>query len=363
MSVYTELGLQKIINASGRMTALGVSTVSDTVLEALKEGAQNYVDIEELYIESGKKVSEYTGGENSLITSSASAGIAMSVAGLIAKDNMKLIRQLPDSTGLVNEVIIPKGHVVDFGAPVTSMIRIGGGKPVEAGLANKVTLEDIKNEITDKTVALMYIKSHHTVQKGMVKLQDLVTLSQETNIPLIVDAAAEEDLKKYIQMGATVVIYSGAKALEGPTSGIITGRKDIIDWARLQYKGIGRPMKVGKESIVGLLKALEQYNKKDEVKEVEIMRSKVAHIIASLSDIETLRAEEIQDEAGREIYRVQLKVKDAFAFDRQLKAGDISIHTRSHRLNEGYISIDVRSLSDEDIKLLIEKVRGIAIHE
>ena len=137
------------------------------------------------------------------------------------------------------------------------MIRTVGAIPVEVGCANKVDKANIIGAINDKTAALMYVKSHHCVQKGMVSLEDMIKIAHGHDLPLIVDASAEEDLKKYIAMEADLVCYSGAKAIEGPTSGFICGRKDLTDAAKLHYKGIGRSMKIGKESMMGLLKAVE----------------------------------------------------------------------------------------------------------
>ncbi len=365
MNVYEKIGLKRVINASGRMTALGVSTLSDEVGAAAVEGGQSYVIIDDLLTQAGIIISQYTNGEKSCVTSSASAAIAMSVAGIITQGRSNLIRQMPHSEGLVNEVLLAKGHSVSFGAPISTMISIGGGHVKEVGLANSSTVEDFDLAITDKTAAIMYVKSHHTVQKGMVDLQDLIDLAKSRSIPLIVDAAAEEDLKLYIDMGADLVIYSGAKAIEATTSGFVSGRGDLIDNIQKQYTGIGRPMKIGKEGIMGLLKALKLYVNRDIPASIAHNRAQVAELMEGLNQIEGLVCTEIQDEAGREIYRVQVQVLDhskelnAIAIDKLLKSGNPSIHGRSHRLNEGYISLDTRPLVKGDIELIIKRFKEI----
>ena len=113
MSIYSTIGLPRVINAAGRMTALGVSTLSDEVAE----GGQSYVVIDELMDKAGEIIAAYTKAESSLVTSSASAGICMSVAGVISKGKKSIIERLPDSSGLANEILLMKGHVVQFGAP------------------------------------------------------------------------------------------------------------------------------------------------------------------------------------------------------------------------------------------------------
>ena len=217
MSIYSTIGLPRVINAAGRMTALGVSTLSDEVARAVVEGGQSYVVIDELMDKAGEIIAAYTKAEASLVTSSASAGICMSVAGVISKGKKSIIERLPDAGGLANEILLMKGHVVQFGAPITSLIRLGGGQPVEVGMANDVSETDMIEAISDKTAALLYVKSHHCIQKGMLSLEKMIEIAHAHNLPLIVDAAAEEDMCKYVAMGADLVIYSGAKALEAPT--------------------------------------------------------------------------------------------------------------------------------------------------
>ncbi|WP_369676007.1 PLP-dependent transferase, partial [Enterococcus faecium] len=96
-------------------------------------------------------------------------------------------------------------------------------------------------------------------QKSMLDVSEAAQIAKKHQIPLIVDAAAEEDLKKYVQMGADLVIYSGAKAIEGPSAGMVIGKKTYVSWVRMQSKGIGRSMKIGKENILGFVQAVEDY--------------------------------------------------------------------------------------------------------
>ena len=365
MNCYEKIGLQRVINASGRMTDLGVSTLSDKVAKAAIEGGQSYVVISDLIKKAGTIIASYTGGEDACPTCSASAAIAITVAALVTGGKKTLIDRMPDSSGLKNEVIIQKGHVVQFGAPIESMIRVGGGVPVEAGMANLVVPEDIEEHITDNTVAILYVKSHHCVQKGMLSIEKMIEIAHKHSLPLIIDSAAEEDFKKYIAMGADLVIYSGAKALEATTSGFVTGRKDVIANCRKQYQGIGRPMKIGKESIMGLLAALEQYHNRDHQKEVDDQKATVSYLMTELNKINGVKAVQTQDEAGREIYRCRVSVdekvvgKNIVEVDELLKSGNPSIHCRGHQLTQGYMFFDPRPLVSGDKELIVEKFKKI----
>lgn len=365
MNVYEKIGLQRVINASGRMTVLGVSTISDEVAKAAKEGGQSYVVMEDLMVRSGEIISTYTGAEDSCVTSSASAGICMSVAGIISRGKKSIVERLPDSSGLPNEVIIQRGHCVSFGAPIESMIRIGGGKPVCVGMVNHVDAEDIEEAITSKTVALMYIKSHHCVQKGMQSLETMLEMAHAHGLPLIVDAAAEEDLRKYIALGADLVIYSGAKALEATTSGFITGKREYIQWARQQTHGIARPMKIGKEGIMGLIKALELYANKDNKEAVRRQKETVQYFIEQINLLPGCYASQIQDEAGRDIYRCKVVVdstkakKSAIRIDQELRQGQVVVHQRGYLLDQGIMMFDPRPLVEGDKELIVEKLKEI----
>lgn len=365
MTIYQELGLQRIINASGRMTALGVSVAADETAEALKEASKNFVDIAALIDAAGVKIASYTGGADACPTAGAAAGIAIAVAGCIAKGSIAITQRLPNSDGLPNEIIIQKGHAINFGAPVPQMIALGGGRPVEIGFSNNTHEANLSEMISENTAALMYVKSHHCVQKGMLSLETMVEVGKSAGIPVIVDAAAEEDLRRYIDTGADLVIYSGSKAIEGPVSGFITGDADLIASCKMQYYGIGRPMKIGKEGIIGLLKALELYAKKDvdavrerELEKLELIRSQLEPINGLTCTIQ-------QDPAGRAIDRLRIGVDpevtgmDIVELVKQLSEGDISIRTRNHLVNLGMLEIDPRPLLDGDAQAIVEKIKRI----
>ena len=366
MSIYTEIGLKRVVNASGRVTVLGVSTFSDRVAEAAREGGQSYVVIEDLMTRAGELISKHTGAEASCPTSCASAAIALTTAALVSRGRYTEMMRLPDSTGLANQIVLQKGHSINFGAPIPTMIRLGGGVPVEVGQANEVHPEDIEESINEKTIALLYVKSHHSVQKGMVSIETMRDIAHAHDLPFVMDCAAEEDFRKYIALGADVVCYSGAKALEATTSGFVTGRRDIIQNVQKQYHGIGRAMKVGKEQIMGLLAALDQYDERDHEAEVAANVAKVDWLAEHVNAIDGLRAEKIQDEAGRAIFRCRVTFDPACApaFDMehvnaQLRGGDPVVWARTEFLNLGKIDFDPRPMGEGDKELIVKRLSEI----
>lgn len=363
MNIYKKYGLREVINANGKMTILGASAVSSGIGENVKEALQNFVIIDELLDYTGKVIAERTGAPAGCPTCGAAAGIAISVAACIAGNNLELIERMPQSDGLKNEIVVQKGHIINFGGNIAQMVRLGGGKVVEAGCANKVEKEHIKNLITERTAALFYIKSHHAVQKGMQSIETMLSLAKDANIPLIIDAAAEEDMKKYIRIGADLVIYSGGKALAGPTSGFVCGKKELITACKEQYKGIGRAMKVSKEAMVGLITALHEYDSMDS--NAVVQEHSMKKLCDSLNEVAGLSCRVIQDEAGREIYRAEIKVEEsktgisAAALNQRLKNGNPAIYLRDYYVNQGVLSVDPRPLLDGQREIVIEKIKAV----
>lgn len=360
-NIYQRLGLKRVINACGKMTILGVSAVSPEVMAATAEAAGAFVEIDALVDRTGELVSAHTGAQDSYITSCASAGIAIAVAAVITHGEPDRVAMMPDSTGMANEILILRGHNIDYGAPITSAIRLGGGRVVEVGQSNLAARWQLEKAVSERTAALLFVKSHHSVQKGMLTLEDFVAVAKQFQLPIIVDAAAEEDLRQYIARGADMVIYSGAKAFNAPTSGFITGGREWIRCCKAQHHGIARAMKIGKENMVGLVKALELYGEGI----ANLTPEKLASTAEAISALRGFSAEIEQDEAGREIWRVQVRVHsdvlgiDARQVEAMLRTGEIAIYTRRYFLHQGVFSIDPRTLDTHDLTTIVERLAQI----
>ncbi|QIK69887.1 DgaE family pyridoxal phosphate-dependent ammonia lyase [Erysipelothrix sp. HDW6C] len=356
-----KLKLNQVINASGKMTILGGSKLQKHVLDAMNDGAGNFYVIADLMDAANTYLSDLYGLPNAWIVSSASSGIAQSVGAAIAKDNYNAIMNPYLSTLTKREIVIAKGHIVDYGTSIEVPIRMGGGAIVEVGYANACTLEQFAAGINENTAALLYVKSHHAVQKGMPSVSQIVALGNERKIPVIVDAAAEGDLKHYIDLGADAVIYSGTKTFEGPTSGVVVVKDTFLPYLKLQGKGIGRVMKVGKEGVFGLLGALEAYaHAKPESIASQIER--MTPFIDAVNKIEGIHAKPIQDGAGRPIMRIEIAFDlplDAVSIREHLKSGNPQIYTRDYRANEGFLEIDIRDVTGDDLNTIEQRLRTI----
>ncbi|WP_418138076.1 aminotransferase class V-fold PLP-dependent enzyme [Agrobacterium sp. El2ro-1b] len=261
--IRSRIGLRPVINVSGTMTSLGASIVVPEAVQAMAAILPQFVEINDLQRKASAIIARLTGGETGFVTASCSSGISLAVAGAITGNNLLAIEKLPDVVPEKNEVLVQMGHVVSYGAPVDQAIRLAGGKVVLVGQATSTHRFHMENAITEKTAAAVYVVSHHVVNYGLLHLSEFVEIAHARGVPVIVDAASEYDLELFLATGADVVIYSGHKFLGGPTSGIVAGKKELVRHAFLQNMGIGRGMKVGKESIYGVMAALEAWEKRD----------------------------------------------------------------------------------------------------
>ena len=361
-NIYQRLGLNAVINAAGKMTALGGSAQASEVAAAQADAAQWHVDLQALRDRAGERIAKYTGAEAGCVSTGAAAGIAIAVAACITGTRLDRIIRLPDSSGLVNRVVLQAGHDVHFGASVEQMIRLGGGAPVSIGWANSVPFELLESALGDGTgtAAFLFVQSHHSIQEQMIALDDCVRACHRRSVPVIVDAAAEEDLQCYIATGADLVTYSGGKAIGGPTAGFICGRRDLIEACELQTRGIARAMKVGKEQIAGLLVALERYVSRDQSVETARRSQLVGEIIRSLTTVDGLSATLMADEAGRGIERIALALTrgNLRDFVRFLAEGSPSIRTRNHHIDDGIVLIDPREITVQHVPAIVARIQA-----
>ena len=261
---YEELGLTTVINCQGTMTMLGGSVLRPELEAVMAMAGRHFVSIPDLEVAAGKRITEMLklpDGYAALVTSGAAAAIQSGLAGILTGDNEALIRQLPDLTGMKSEVIIQKSHR----NPFDHQLRSTGIKLIEIE-----TRDELRQAVNDRT-AMMHF-SNFANAAGQIKVDEWVKLAKQYNIPSMNDAAADtppvSHLWDYANMGYDLITFSGGKAIRGPQcAGILIGRKDLVAYALLNNSPhedtLGRSQKVGKEEIVGMVKALELYLKED----------------------------------------------------------------------------------------------------
>ena len=257
-NVYTRLGVKTVINCRGTWTYLSGSLEFPEVRQAQVEAAQHFVNVIDLQRAVGRRLSELTGAESGIVTSGAAGAMAAATAGCMAGTEDKYIWQLPDTTGLKHEVVMVGGR-----SAFDSAIRLTGAK-----LILVYSPEELANAIGENT-AMIY-----TTDLGD-KLQKELSIAKERKVPILLDDAAGippvDNAKLYARMGLDLYCFSGGKGLRGPQcSGLLLGRKDLIEAALMNSApregAVCRPMKVGKEEIIGCLTALETWLKLDDKK-------------------------------------------------------------------------------------------------
>jgi uncharacterized pyridoxal phosphate-dependent enzyme len=261
---YDELGVTTVINCQGTMTMLGGSILRPELEAVMAMAGKHFVSIPDLEVAAGKRITEMLklpDGYSALVTSGAAAAIQSGLAGILTGDNEALIRQLPDLTGMKSEVIIQKSHR----NPFDHQLRATGIKLIEIE-----THDDLRQAVSDRT-AMMHF-SNFANASGQIKVDEWVKLAKQYNVPCMNDAAADtppvSHLWDYANMGYDLITFSGGKAIRGPQcAGMLIGRKDLVAYALLNNcpheDTLGRSQKVGKEEIVGMVKALELYLKED----------------------------------------------------------------------------------------------------
>ena len=261
---YEELGVTTVINCEGTMTVLGGSLPHPELEAVMTMAGRHFVPIAELEVAAGNRIAQMLklpDGYSAIVTSGAAAAIQSGLAGILTGDNEALIRQLPDLTGMKSEVIIQKSHR----NPFDHQLRATGIKLVE------IETQDQLRAAVNQRTAMMHF-SNFANAAGRIKVDEWVKLGKQYNIPCMNDAAADtppaSHLWDYANMGYDLITFSGGKAIRGPQcAGMLIGRKELVANALLNNSPhedtLGRSQKVGKEEIVGMVKALELFLNED----------------------------------------------------------------------------------------------------
>lgn len=288
-TIYERLGVRPVINAVGTLTTLGGTLMPPEVKQAMEEASRQFVRIHELQAAVGRRLAEVTGAEAAFVTAGASAALCLATCAVTAGKDRKKIDQLPDLTGMKNEIVIQKAHR----NPFDHAFRMVGVKLVEVQ-----TEDDIRARTTDRTAAFAFVQSHLTLGHK-ITLERMIALAHGAGVPLILDAAAElppaENLRAFVAMGADLVAFSGGKNLRGPqASGLLLGRKTLIDAAYANsspYTHFARIAKVGKEEIVGLLAAVELYLKQNHLAQRAAWQAMLQRVADHLHGVPTVSTE------------------------------------------------------------------------
>lgn len=287
--IYGKLGVRPFINAVGTITVFSGTLMSAETHAAMEAASQSFVKIADLQAAVGKRLAELSGAEDAIVTAGASAALCCASLAATVGDDVEKMKRVPDLTGSKDEFILQKLHR----NPYDHAFRMTGAKLIEVE-----TAEQMSKAIGPKTAFCAFVRSHHTLETP-VELEEYTAIAHEHGLPVVLDAAAElppkENFSKFVGMGVDMVAFSGGKNLRGPQcSGMLLGKRE---WIRKAYANaapanyFARIAKVGKEEMVGLLSAVEQYMAKDHEAERAEYHAKLERIAKQLEGLDTVLTE------------------------------------------------------------------------
>jgi len=404
ITIYEKLfGIKPGINLMGIITFLGGSTPPSEVVDAATEASQYFVDLRQLLRRSGEVIAETLGVPAAYITSGSAAGLSLAAAACIAKTDPEKINILPMTEGLKNEIIVQKGHY-----PYNIMLRLAGAKLVYVGEETPENCypypggveypwdhkfnnqpEDIEEAINENTCALYYVINGNLYEgsrdlergdpgrlEGEVPLLKVSEIAKKYNLPLIIDAADQippiSNVKKLVDIGGGLVIFSGGKALQSYNdSGFIVGRKDLIEAVIANgppKHTICRGFKVSKEEIVALTVAIQRYCNLDIDAELNQERARCEFILDLVKDLPHVKStllgfpETVWHDEYAAIIELDEKNLGMTAEEvaEKLKAGDPPIWTNNYKFHEGKLWLRAKVWKDyKGIRIFAERLQKI----
>lgn len=290
-NIYSRmLNVRPVIGAFETLTAFGNSRLSPEVLRAMQEASQHFVSMRELNDAAGRRIAKILGAEAALVTAGSACAMMLAAAACMTGTDPEKVDALPHPTWPKRECLMQQAHRF----PYDRMYRAAG-----ATIVTVETREQMINAISERTALIAAMSMvERDLKPGVLSIEELIQIGRRSGVPVQVDDAGEAPpvgkLTKYIALGADLVNISGGKAMQGPAAtGILAGRKDLIDAAAMNAspnEGVGRAAKVGKEEIMGLLVALDQYVNRDERAALAGYSRMARYIVEQLQDVPGLKA-------------------------------------------------------------------------
>lgn len=283
--LYERLGIKRIINASATLTRLGGSIMPEEVRQAMVEAGDSFVDIVDLQRAVSARIAELTHNESAYVTSGAAAGLALVTASLITGEDPVKAERLPLPDGPNYDILIHKSQRFGY----DHAVRMVGVNLVEFGVGGGAELWELEAAYTERTIGVLFLAGQVNEERAL-PIEQVIQSAHRHNVPVIVDAAAQipppENLWRFTRdLGADIAIFSGGKGLCGPQpTGLVLGKKAITDGIYVNASpnaNIGRPMKVGKEELGGILAAVEWYLRQDHAAIMQRYEDVVAGFVAA----------------------------------------------------------------------------------
>jgi len=370
MSIYEDLGIRRVINCYDTLTYLGGSVMPDEVIRAMMEASKWFVNMHALHERVGAELARLTHNDAAYVCGGAAAGLALAAAACIAGDDPVLMGRLPDTSGMRNEIVVQKCQR----NPYDHAVRQVGAKLVEIDSPTRPSAKQLRAAINDRTAAVFYVLGTK-YEVNALPLKQVIQVADEAGVPVFVDAAAQlppvENLWRYTNMGAKMVIFSGGKAIRGPqSSGLIVGDKDYIRKCAANScpnHSIGRSMKASKEDIVGLYTAVKRYVSLDHEAELQLREKMVARVLEAVQGIAGVTGQRsFPARLGQTYPRAIITLSESFGARRdeiigELRNGDPVIELGPHELDPRSVYVNPLTLTPDDAEIVATRLREVLL--
>lgn len=366
--IYTQLGIQPVINATGHVTILGGSVLSPAVQNAMAAANRNFAAMEDVHNRTGALIAGKLGVENAVVTSGCYAALVQGAAGILTGSDPERIARLPDTTGIPNEFLIQAATRYRYDRAVTTP----GGKLVEVGDSNGTTAEQLRAAIGPQTAGILfYAKGEST--PNTLKLAQVVEIAHAAGVQVLVDAAGEvyplERMHRVAGSGADLICFGGKYMGAGNSTGVLCGKNDAVLAARgngfVNYetennRSVGRGYKIDRQEVIGTTVALTEWLEMDHEQRLQSQAERIGFLADGLADLPHISARNVWDEEGGPWMRLRLEWdsatigKNAAEVSTALRNGSPVVWARA----EGdVIPISVHTLNEEELPILLRRLR------
>lgn len=370
VDLYRSLGVNTVVNAAGPISIYGGGRSRPEVIEAMSTAFPAAVQINELNLRAGEIIADIIGVEAAFVSSGAAGGLVLQAAACIVGKDESMMRRLPDSNGLNNEIVIQTCQRFGY----EQSYRVGGGCLIDAGEINGCSAEQLSEAFSDKTAAAAYLFAAHA-SKNAVPFDQFCEIAHSRGVPVIVDSAnflpPRANMSRFIREGADMVVFSGGKAVRGPQgAGILLGRPDLIEAARANASPnhfVARSMKVSKEEIIGLITAIKVFVNEDEKLENARYTEMCGIAVDTLKDVPGTKISLEHDELDYLIPTAVIKFEQHWNGPNPteilsaLSKGEPPVFVRTLAY-PGEIGIDPMNLDDETLGIAVRRVREVLLN-
>ena len=367
--ILESLGLSPLISATGTVTAYGGSRLRPEVMDAMNRASNTMVNMDELNVAVGKQIAAVTGAEAGMVTSGAAGGLILQAAAVVAGNDPIRMKKLPDTNGMKNEIVIHRSHRFPYDQCYLSV----GAKFVEIGDGRRCQPWELEGAFTENTAAVAYLFSPFLTRRAL-PFEYVCEVAHSKGIPVIVDAASylppRANITRFIKEGADMVIYSGGKGIRGPQgTGVLCGRSDLIEAAYANaspHQFIGRGLKVAKEEIIGISKALEIFLSEDEEEENKRYQQMCDQVVDALIEIPGVGLQTKFDPYDYLIPTALITFdpdRNGLSRDQvweQMVAGEPSIYL-SNLGTPDELAVDPFNIADSELEMVIDRLRELLV--